>query len=91
MDTILHGLLRQPHAVEVLVHVVARANLPPSYDRTMWDDPVKPQGDEHVRLLVEDSFLVLPHEPPLLRGIGRAIKRKTDRKPFNKPSPSSTY
>lgn len=63
----------------------------PRTTRTMGDDPVKTQGDEHVRLLVEDSFPILPHEPPPLRGIGRAIKRKTDMKPFNKPSPSSTY
>jgi len=38
MDIILHGLLRQPHAGDVILFVVARANFPTSHEQTMRDN-----------------------------------------------------
>ncbi len=44
--------LRQPHVAEVLVDVVARADLPSAHDGAVRDDPVKPQGEELMHLFV---------------------------------------
>ena len=52
---------------EVLIEVVARADLPALHVGAVRDDPVPPQRDERVGLIVEHTLLELAHELALLR------------------------
>ncbi len=66
--------MRQPHVAEVLVDVVAWADLPSAHDGAVRDDPVPPAtGDELMRLFVQSSFLELAHDPSLLRRVAGAV------------------
>ena len=65
--------MRQPHVAEVLVDVVAWADLPALDVRTVRNDPVPPQGEKLMRLFVESPLLELAHDPTLVGGVGGAV------------------
>ena len=65
--------MRQPHVAEVLVDVVAWADLPALDVGTVRNDPVPPQGEELMRLFVEGPLLELAHDPTLVGGVGGAV------------------
>src|SRR5205807_5788578 len=68
-------LLVDPDAGKILIEVVARGDLPPLDVRSVRDDPIPPQRDEVVRLLVEDPLLVGAHVPLLLGDDAGAVHR----------------
>src|SRR5215217_7275346 len=63
----------EPDAGKVLVEVVAGGDFPPLEVRAMRNDPVPPQRDEVVRLVVEHPLLVGAHDPLLLGDVAGAI------------------
>ena len=67
-------LLSQPDVAEVLVDVVAWADLPSAHDGAVRDDPVPPTaGDELMRLIVQGAFLEFTHDPSLLCRVAGAV------------------
>src|SRR5207249_4056791 len=63
-------LFIEPHRGEILVQVMARADLPAFDIRPVRDDAVPPRQHDLVRLGVEHVFLELAHRRPLLCRIG---------------------
>ena len=61
---------REPDTREILVQVMARADFPSFDVRAVGNDPVPPQGQEHMRLLVERALFIFAHDLPLLRRVG---------------------
>src|ERR1043166_4262595 len=68
----LQKLLIQPYVRQVLVEVVARADLPALDVGAVRNDPVPPRRHEHVGLGVENVFLEFADQRPLLGGVGLA-------------------
>src|SRR5215831_16405732 len=62
--------LGEPDGRQILVEEMARADLPALDVGAVGNDPVPPQGQDLVRLVVERVFLKLAHQHPLLRRIG---------------------
>src|SRR5579863_7232717 len=63
-------LFVEPHRCQILVEVVARADLPPLDIGMVGDDPAPPQQEDLVRLGIEDPLLVSAHKRALLGGVG---------------------
>src|SRR5271167_4473934 len=63
-------LFIEPHSGQILVEIVARADLPAFHIRTIRNDTVIPQQEYLVRLAVENVFLEVAHKSPLLCELG---------------------
>src|ERR1043166_424687 len=68
----LQKLLIQPYVRQVLVEIVARADLPALEVGAVRNDAVPPRRHQHVRLGFEDVFLELTDQRPLFGSIGLA-------------------
>src|SRR6266446_6431512 len=64
------SLFVEPHGGQVLIEVVARADLPALDVRPMGDDPVPPQHRKLVRFTVDHVLLELAHQGALLGRVG---------------------
>src|SRR3546814_10261749 len=62
-------LLIQPHDIELLREIMARADLPALHLRAMRNDPVPPDRHEGVRMVVERHLFVFTHGLALLRRV----------------------
>src|SRR5271169_7263291 len=60
----------QPDRCQVLIQVMARADLPALDVRPIGDDPVPPQHRKLVRFAVDHVLLELAHQDALFSGIG---------------------
>src|SRR5690242_4018709 len=56
------GLLVEPDRRQILIDVVARADLPALYVRPIRDDPVVPGRHQHMRLGIEHVFFEFTHQ-----------------------------
>src|ERR1700758_1085811 len=64
------GLLVKPDRRQILIDVVAWADLPALYVRPIRDDPVVPGRHQHMRLDIEHVFFEFTHQGALLGRIG---------------------
>src|SRR5215472_5543217 len=62
----------EPDRAEILVEVMARADPPPLDVGSVRNDPVPPQQEHGVRLVVEHVFLKLAHQRALFGCVGLA-------------------
>src|ERR1041384_3339120 len=62
--------LIQPDVGQILVHVVARPDLPALHVAVMRDLPVPPGHHQRMHLGAQHLGLVLPHQAALLGGVG---------------------
>src|SRR6266851_8305585 len=62
-------LFVEPHRGQVLVEVMAWADLPALDVGMMRDDALPPQQEDLVRLVIERVLLELPHQRALLRWV----------------------
>src|SRR5260370_35320594 len=60
----------EPYRRQILVEVMAWADLPPLDVGTIRNNPVPPHQVERVGLVLEDVFLELAHQRPLARRVG---------------------
>src|SRR5437762_3805202 len=65
-------LFIEPDRRQVLIEIMTWADLPTLHICVMWHHPIPPQQKDIVRLDVEDVFLEVAHQHPLLYGIGLA-------------------
>src|ERR1700704_5969162 len=63
-------LLIQPDVRQILVQIVARADLPAFHIRPVGDDPIPPGQHQLVRLDIHDVLGELEHQLLLLRRVG---------------------
>src|ERR1700730_5651042 len=62
-------LFVEPHRGQILVEVVAWADLPPFDIGVVRNDPVPPQEEDLVRLVIENMLLEGAHQAALFLGI----------------------
>ena len=74
-------LFVEPYSRQILVEVMARADLPAFDIGPVRHHPVPPQQKDLVRLGVEHVFLELAHQRALLREIGLAQHLVVERRP----------
>src|SRR5262249_36481373 len=73
------SLLVEPHVGQVLIDVVARADLPALHIRSRGDDAIPPPRHPHVYLGVENVFFELADHRSLLGRIGLVEERLIER------------